>query len=75
MSRSQITLGIRSSEGRKRLQVSTSASGTSLKSQIKAVLNIEEDFVVNGLHAGLASQYNCTIWSGGRGCGEKDAGP
>ena len=46
MSRSQITLGIRSSEGRKRLQISTSASGTSLKSQIKAVLNIEEDFVV-----------------------------
>ena len=46
MSRSQITLGIRSSEGRKRLQISTSASGTSLQSQIKAVLNIEEDFVV-----------------------------
>ena len=25
----------------------------------------EEDFV-NGLHAGRAGQYNCTIWSGGR---------
>ncbi len=42
----QITLGIRSSEGRKRLQISSSVSGTSLKAQIKALLNTDEDFVV-----------------------------
>ena len=46
MSRNQITLGIRSSEGRKRLQISSTASGTTLKGQIKALLNTEEDFVV-----------------------------
>ena len=46
MSRNQITLGIRSSEGRKRLQISTTSSGTSLKSQIKALINTDEDFVV-----------------------------
>jgi len=46
MSRNQITLGIRSSEGRKRLQISATSSGTSLKSQIKALINTDEDFVV-----------------------------
>ena len=46
MSRNQVTLGIRSSEGRKRLQISTTATGTTLKSQIKALLNSDEDFVV-----------------------------
>ena len=46
MSRNQVTLGIRSSEGRKRLQISSSASGTSLKSQIKTLLGTDEDFVV-----------------------------
>jgi len=46
MSRNQLTLGIRSSEGRKRLQISTSASGTSLKAQIKALLGTDEDFLV-----------------------------
>jgi len=48
MSRNQITLGIRSSEGRKRLQISATGTGTSLKSQIKALIlpNNNEDFVV-----------------------------
>ena len=46
MSKNQITLGIRSSEGRKRLQISSTASATTLKSQIKALLNTDEDFVV-----------------------------
>lgn len=41
-----ITLGIRSSEGRKRLQISGSASGTTLKSQIKALLTTDEDLMV-----------------------------
>ena len=46
MSKNQITLGIRSPEGRKRLQVSSTATATTLKSQIKALLNTDEDFVV-----------------------------
>jgi hypothetical protein len=46
MSRNQITLGIRSSEGRKRLQISSTASGTNLKAQIKALMAIDEDFAV-----------------------------
>ena len=46
MSRNQITLGIRSSEGRKRLQISSTATGTTLKGQIKSLLNTEEDFAV-----------------------------
>ena len=41
-----LTLGIRSSEGRKRLQISSTASGTTLKGQIKSLLNTEEDFAV-----------------------------
>ena len=46
MSRNAITLGIRSSEGRKRLQISATATGTTLKGQIKALLGTDEDFVV-----------------------------
>ncbi len=46
MSRNTITIGVRSSEGRKRLQINNTASGTTLKGQIKSLLNTEEDFVV-----------------------------
>ena len=46
MSEDQITLGIQSSEGRKRLKISVTASGPALKTQIKTLLNTEGDFVV-----------------------------
>ena len=44
MSEDQITLAIQSSEGRKRLKISLDTSGSNLKTQIKTLLNIEEDF-------------------------------
>ena len=44
MSEDQITLAIQSSEGRKRLKISLNTSGSTLKTQIKTLLNIEEDF-------------------------------
>ena len=58
MSRNQITLGIRSSEGRKRLQISATSTGTSLKSQIKSLIlpNNNEDFVVKKDNNGRPGQ-------------------
>ncbi len=43
---SKITLGLRSSAGRKRLQVSSVASGAQLRNEIQRELGLEEDFVV-----------------------------
>ena len=44
MSEDQITLAIQSSEGRKRLKISLNTSGSTLKTQIKTLLNIDGDF-------------------------------
>ena len=44
MSEDQITLAIQSSEGRKRLKISLETSGSTLKTQIKTLLNIDVDF-------------------------------
>ena len=45
MSEDQITLAIQSSEGRKRLKISLETSGSTLKTQIKTLLDTEGDFV------------------------------
>ena len=46
MSKNKIKLAIRSSEGRKLLEISPTDSGTTLKTKIKTLLNTDEDFVV-----------------------------
>jgi len=55
-SSSTITLGLRSSEGRQRLQISASATGVTLKAEIRKLLNLDQDFKVkkdkNGRPAG-----------------------
>lgn len=45
MSRPQITLGLRSSSGRKRMQISPTASASGLRNAIQRELGLEEDFV------------------------------
>ena len=43
---SQITLGLRSSSGRKRMQIGKSATGSALRNAIRKELGIEEEFSV-----------------------------
>ena len=45
-SSSTINLGIRSSEGRQRLQISATATGVTLKAEIRKLLNLDQDFNV-----------------------------
>jgi nuclear protein localization family protein 4 len=49
MSRNNVvTIGLRSSAGRRRLQIASSATGAALRNAIQKELGVEEDFVVRG---------------------------